>query len=374
MSDTLKMEWGAFVRTELARLTTALAPLGYALDETQVHLGGERYLMLGKRDVGGGGVKFVLTGKRVRDGKRVVVKTSSSRDGKLEIARERTCRENLLSLPFSYNTFIIPEELLYTTRGGTLIFITEYIPQEPFFEKSNTEQFALVLSALKVQEGVHATTYSHAKHIEKVFGISTTKDYVSEYAEWMEESRPAFSHVPDLEDALLRGSQFLETHQETLERYCGFLTHADFVPNNFRVADGKLYLLDVASLHFGNKYESWARLTNFMARHNPALERGLIQYVRDNRSAEEYLSLRLMRIHKLGFLLSFYATALSKSAGNDRALTLARLSFWATVLSSLLENTLVPEATVLAYAEKADALRSPEEKARQAELLGSVSS
>ena len=39
-----------------------------------------------------------------------------------------------------------------------------------------------------------------------------------------------------------------------------------------------------------------------MVHHNPDLEKILSEYVRANRGEEEYLSLRLMRVYKLGFL------------------------------------------------------------------------
>jgi hypothetical protein len=160
----------------------------------------------------------------------------------------------------------------------------------------------------------------------------------------------------------------LKQNQNTLEQYCGFLTHADFVPHNVRVVNDTLYLIDQTSLHFGNKYESWARLLNFMLLYNRPLEQALLHYVRDNRTPEEYLSLRLMRIYKVTFLLCFYSENLEKTSDNLHELTLARIAFWLKALNSLIEDVPLSDEGIAAYKALRDRLRSPEEKQRQREL------
>jgi tRNA A-37 threonylcarbamoyl transferase component Bud32 len=160
----------------------------------------------------------------------------------------------------------------------------------------------------------------------------------------------------------------LEKNQITIEQYTGFLTHADFVPHNFRINGTTPYLLDYASIHFGNKHESWARFMNFMMLYNPPLNSALTQYVQNNRSTEELASLRLMRLYKTLFLLSYYTQNLDLTSQNIRKLTELRLAFWGKALTTLRTETELSSNDITAYTSARDALRDAGEKTRQENL------
>lgn len=366
-----KEVWEAYRAKELLRIQPVLEKLGYTLDATQVHTGGERYLMVHKRDVGGGGLKLVLTGVRTADSKKVVIKVSRDPEGILEIERERESREILSALPFAVWTFHMPQELLYEHVGEYVIFVTEYIEQEmPLLARTLDEQFFMTLRAFETQEGVHATTFEHAAAISDAFGISGADKYLESLDYFSAQAWASDPKNAELALALARTREFLHEHKTVIERYCGFLTHADFVPNNLRVQEHTLYLLDYASLYFGNKYESWARFLNYMVHHNPALESALMEYVRANRSAQEYLSLRLMRAYKLAFLLQFWTKALAHTAGDTHDLVRLRVTFWTKVLCYVLDDVPVPPEDVAFMVAQEARLRTDEEKARQRELIG----
>ncbi len=370
-TNELEERWHHYRHAELARATPILERLGFILDEKQVHAGGERHLMAGARDVGGGGYKLVLLGTALATGQRVVIKVSSTVEGKKEIERERTCRNTLKSLTFGTHHFFSPEEIVYQIIDGLLIFITEYIEQEhPLMERSLTDQFFLSLRILETQEGVHATTYEHAETIKKVFGMVGAAEYLAAFIKFRSGDVAACPTNTALAETLSRAEDFLNEHRTIIDRYSGFLTHADFVPNNLRVRGNDVHLLDYASIHFGNKYESWARYLNFMVHHNPALENSLLEYVRTNRNEEEYLALRLMRAYKLGFLLSFYARNVASTSGNLRELTELRIAFWTKALEAVLKDERLESDTILDFLTKQKSLRSAEELERQKELIG----
>lgn len=371
MSATGREEWEAYKSRELQEIHPLLDGLGIVLDEEQVHLGGERYLMAGARDVGGGGKKLVLMGTRRVDNKRVVIKVSSDPAGMQEIERERECRQALIGLSFALWTFNVPEELLFERRETYVLFITAYIAQEtPLLARPLDEQFFMVLRAFETQEGVHVTTSQHAATIRNAFGIAGVKEYLASFETCRARALEADHDNSHMAETLRRAHEFLYAHKTTIERYCGFLTHADFVPNNLRVEDHTLYLLDYASLHFGNKYEGWARFVNFMVHHHPALEQALIGYVSTNRSTDEYLCLRLMRAYKLAFLLQFYTGALAHTTGDLHTLVRLRIDFWVRVLECVLDDTQLPPAKIKLFVQEEAHLRSSDEKARQRELIG----
>jgi len=353
--------WEEYRQRELRRGAALLKELGFALDAAQVHTEGERYLMSGK--------KLVLTGVRIRDGKRVVIKISSEQEGIREIKKEREARETLRTLKFAYRTFRSPEEILYVHCGGYVIFVTVYISQDKnFLDRPLAEQFNLALGAFKAQEGVHATTYSHAAVIRKIFGMWDARNYLNSFAEFRASARAHDPGNHELSSVLEKGETFLKEHRETLEQYCGFLTHTDFVPHNVRIVGREVYLLDHSSLRFGNKYESWARFLNFMLLYNRPLELALAKYVLLNRTPEEFESLRLMRVYKIGQLLRYYASTLSKTAGDLHALNRERILFWSRVLQSIIDDTPLSDDVIRNYQQTRDKLRSEEEKNRQKEL------
>lgn len=369
-ATNITSSWEEYRDQELVLVSNILSTLGYTLDEKQVHTAGERSLMTGERDVGGGGLKLVLTGKSDVDDKRVVIKTSSDPAGQQEIRRERDARIRINAIPFAYHSFNTPQELYFGTHGSHIISIVEYVSQEkPLLMRPLEEQFFLTLKALEAQEGAHAAASSHTEHTAEL-GAKSADEYIHDFSGFCSVIRDKNINDPELHKVLDQALAFLKEHRTTIERYCGFLTHADFVPNNFRVRDNELYLLDYASIHFGNKYEGWARLLNFMVHHNPDLEHALIDYIRTNRSADEYLSLRLMRIYKLGFLLKYHSLTHNSGSSNMRTLAEARIVFWTEVLKSVLTDTLVSQNIIDIYMQTSRALRSEEERARQVEMVG----
>lgn len=362
-------QWERYRERELGLATPILSKLGFTLESEQVHTEGERYLMTGSRDVGGGGYKLVLLGRRDSDKTRVIIKISSDAAGIQEINTEREARKTLQTLTFAYKTLRIPEEIVYARVGHHTIFVTTFIEQDSaFLSRTNKEQFSLALQALKAQESIYATTYAHRKAVRSVFGVWRAQDYLDSFVRL---SDTAVQNDPDndlLKNLLTRASSLLTGEHRTLEQYCGFLTHADFVPHNLRVRDGTVYLLDSASLHFGNKYESWARFANFMLLYNRQLETALIDYVKNNRTPAEVLSLRLMRIYKLAKLLEYHTGTLSQTSGNMHKLSTERVRFWSEVLASLLDDKPLSQDVISQYQRERDSLRSDTEKKRQEAL------
>lgn len=351
--EHIKQQWHEFKTRELSAVTPLLAELGFVLDIEQVHISGERYLHRPH--------KLVLTGVRAADQLRVVIKASSHPEGVREIRRERACRTILHSLEFAYRTFLFPEELLYIKSGGHTIFVTAYIEQtRGFLEHSLRDQFFLAMRAFEMQEGAHAVTSSHIHKVHSEFDLYGAKEYLDAFA--------SFQNSMPTDATMQHAHAFLANSRETLELYCGFLTHDDFVPHNIRVKGTDIYLLDHTALHFGNKYEGWARFLNFMTLYNRPLEIALTDYVLNNRGTQEYASLCLMRAYKIGFLLQFYTASLEKTSGDLHTLTQKRLQFWTQALEAILNNTPLLDEVIENYKRSRDTLRSSEEKRRQREL------
>lgn len=332
-----------------------LEELGYALDERQPHLGGERRHFSAD--------KSVLFGTRRRDGLRVVIKISATPSGIAELERERACRAALENMGFAYGTFYSPDEIYAGRHGAQLIVITRFVEQDkPFLERPLDEQYALALQGFEAQEGAHAVTEQHVRFARKNFELWTVHDYLARAREYRDEiARIRGEASPTVDEAVKR----LMNAPDDIERYCGFLTHYDFSPQNIRVSGGRLYLLDHASLRFGNKHESWARFMNFMVLYNPALERMLDTHVRDERSTEEYRSLTLMRSFRLLELIAHHARISEKAEDALAELSRTRVAFWTHVLSHVLDGTTMPPEDIATYQNARDSLRSPEEKERQ---------
>lgn len=357
-SDITKEAWEQYYRKERAAIEPRLEALGYFLDEKQVHTTGERYLMSGH--------KLVLTGIRASDGLRVIIKVSSDAEGRREISHEHACRTLLKDLDFAYSPFRSPEEIFFESSHGHDLSITAFIEEElPFLRHTKEQQFFLSLDAFKMQEDIQASTASHARKVKTVFGIDAATDYIRRFAAYRNTALRDAPEIGILQTALAEAGAFLAENATDLERYCGFLTHTDFVPHNLRIHANEIYLLDNTSLRFGNKHESWGRFINYMTLYNPELAGYLLEYVRINRSAEEYRSLQLMRVYKLGFLLAFYAGYLAKTEGDLRELSIKRLVFWSETLSAVLKDEPLDEEIIAAYKRDRDQLRSSEEKERQ---------
>jgi hypothetical protein len=356
-----KASWDVYVAQEKARALPLIAKLGFVLDDEQVHVGGERYLMSGR--------KLVLTASRASDGARSIIKVSSSPEGMHEIEKEHAARIILANLKFAHREFLIPPEFAYVKQDGYLISVTEFVEQKiPFVAHSLEEQFFLSLNAFETQEGIHATTFEHAKIVRDAFGVADAQSYLDSFETFMNAALASSPENDELRATLERAQTFLRTNRVTLERYAGFLTHTDFVPHNLRVVERSIYMLDITSIQFGNKYESWARFLNYMVLHNHELESMLAAYIRKNRGEEEYLALRLMRAYKLGFLISFYAGTLLKTTGDLHTLNQTRLRLWTRILSYILDDEPVPETMITEYQTLRSQLRSEEEKRRQKEI------
>ncbi len=353
--------WEQYKKQEFAVLSPIIEDLGFALDEKQVQIGGERYLLSPH--------KLVLTGIRIKDNKRVILKWSSSETGMRELEHERICRSALGSINFAYNTFFSPEELLYVKTDTYAISVTSFIPQDiTFIARPLEEQFFLALRAFEAQEGAHATTYGHMNMISNVFGARNANDYIQAFETFY---TAALSNDPDnkeLHEVFAKARAFLSENKVTIERYSGFLTHHDFVPHNLRVVGRDIYLLDNTSIDFANKYEGWARFINFMTQFNPELERALAEYVRNNRSKEEFLCLRLMRVYKLGYLLKFRTESLKKTSGDMHQLAQLRITFWLHALAAVLNDSYLPDEEVRTFVGRQESLRSQDEIERQKEI------
>jgi hypothetical protein len=353
-----KATWDAFVESETEALTPLLQQLGYTLDSEQPHVSGERYLMSGR--------KVVLVGQEVRTGESVIIKSSADPTAIEEIEAERTARRTLAKLPFTYQPLLAPRELAYYRQAGRVLVIIEFITQpEPFLSLPLREQFDLVISAFDMLSSAHAATSRHIHHVKRIFERWQATDYWHHLKTFSTALEGCEAFAPRLSDVLTEVRTEMQSTQDDIERYCGFLTHDDFALHNFRFRDGAVYLIDQSSLRFGNKHESWARLLNYFILYNRDLERAILRHVELNLSDEEARSLRLMRMYKLTELLTYHCHAAHTSSGDDRTLSQARVSFWTDVLSSILAGTDVPEERIKEYKTLRDGLRSPEEKARQ---------
>lgn len=361
MTQTSYTSWEDYCQTELQIIRPLLANLGFSLDKTQIHLGGERSLI--------SGYKLVLLGERLSDKKRVVIKASSHPDGQREMEQAHAARVLLDDIRFAYNVFLSPEELVWERIQNCLISISTFIEQDQtFLERSFEEQFFLAMKAFETQESAHATTYEHTQMIRRGFRIYSAETYLSVFAQYQREIQQLLPKEEGVHALFEQAGKILNEQRERIEQYCGFLTHTDFVPHNIRIVDRDIYLLDHYAIRFGNKYEGWARFLNFMLLHHRKLEEALTEYVRSNRAPEESEALHLMRIFRLSELVWYYAKRLSKSSGNLHALDQARVSFWSDSLTSLLDNTRLPDQRIRAYQTLRDQLRSEEEKRRQLKL------
>lgn len=359
---TSKIAWDAYIANELTTLSPLLSVYGFTLDLLQPHTIGERFLMQAVTTIGG--QKLILRGKD-QNSNPVIIKATRDVVGKNEINHERLCRSLINELNFAYNVFAAPTELLHLEEAGFVINIQEYIEQETtFLERPLAEQFIFALTAFKAQEHSRATTGGHVRHISKTFGYKTSTDYLTLCTHFISD----ISALPVLHPAhalLKEVSARLQSGQERIAQYSGFLTHTDFVPHNFRIKNDQLYLLDFSAIRFGNKHEGWARFLNFMTLYNPALEQALIDYIETNRAAEERESLQLMRLFRLAELITYYTKTLDRSESELLTLNTARIQFWTDALAAELHNTRVSREIVTAYQTTRDTLRSDEEKRRQ---------
>jgi predicted Ser/Thr protein kinase len=361
-----KTAWDRYCTEELAHLTPILTMRGYSLDSEQKHMQGERYLMHAVTTTSGR--KLILSGT-TSDGTRVIIKATRDSAGKKEIEHERMCRDFLKRIDFAGEVFHTPEEIAFFETEGCTITIQRFIPQEcSFLERPITEQFSLALRAFKGQESAHATTAKHRHAVTTIYGMRDAQVYQNTLDSFYEKIGTTLGDTHPVCDTLSHAREMLNERTKIIEQYCGFLTHTDFVPHNIRIQHNTIYLLDFSSLTFGNKYEGWARFINFMTLYNPPLQKALEQYVRDNRTPEESVSLRMMRIYRLGEILWYYVRATAHSTGDLYSLNTARIVFWHTILQHVLSETEVPPSVIETYTRARDSLRSADEKRRQVGL------
>ncbi len=355
--------WEKWRDEELLRARTYLARLHYTLDDEQAHISGERFLVSGH--------KLVLTGVETSSNTPVVIKWSTDKESMDEIRDERTRREILRNIHFANRAMRFPDEQYWEGNGAVTILATKFIPQKNIFIRLTiSEQFFFALSALESQEGTHVATHEHERILLALGRMMHAEDYLLQFDVWCEHIRARTATENALHQSLALAGEFLRTHRTTIDRYCGVLTHTDFVPHNFRIIDRQIVILDHTSLIIGNKYESWARLINFMSLYNPELEKMLLLYVKENRGEDEYLCLRAMRIYKLGFLLDHHTAAHNVSEGDLHLLTGERVTFWGHVLDSVINNTPVTPEVVAHYRSRAIALRTKEEERRHQDISG----
>lgn len=348
--------------TILTKVTQHLAQAGYQLDDLQPHTLGERAVMQNITTTSG--QKLILLGQNQAH-EKVVIKVALDDVGAQELQHERACRALVTEIDFSYQQFFTPNELDFWTEGTYTISVQEFIDQATtFIERPTLEQFTFALDAFKTQASARATTQSHFKTIADTFGVRTSTTYQSLIDTF---TATIVQHTTDttLQTTINEAVSTIKSNSERIEQYCGFLTHTDFVPHNFRISCDRLYLLDCASLEFGNKHESWGRFLNFMTLYNHELEELLVTYVEKNYSPEERESLQLMRIYRLVEIVTYYLSRLPISTDNLLKLNQARVQFWHQVLRAELQNQRVDRAIVHEYCITRDQLRSEEEKVRQ---------
>jgi hypothetical protein len=361
MPENAKKSWDEYCERELKAVRPVLSRFGFTLEEEQPHLGGERYLHRPH--------KLVLLGRRENDQKRVVIKISADPRGMRELEHEQKCYSTVKKIDFAYRKLLLPENILFTKCGKYLVSVSFYTEEKkPYFSHSIKEQFFLALQAIKAQESAHATAYSHTKVIRKVFKTAGAREYLRAFENFKKNILAVDPDNLSLAALFKKAGEFLVQNKITIERYSGFLVHDDFVPHNFRVVGDDVYLLDYSAFRFGNKYESLARFINYLILYNFPLHEAFISYVKDNKNTEEYLSLRLMRVYKLGELVEFYARTLANTDGDLHTLNQKRIELWTRVLDATLDDTMISPETVAEYKNIRDTLRSEEEKRRQREL------
>ena len=363
LTHMTKELWEQYCREEIALITPLLLRHDIALRDTQPHISGERFLMQAITTTSG--KKLILLGT-MKDGTQVVIKTTRDALGRAEILHERACREILKKIDFAAEVFLSPKEVLFTEEAGATLAVYEFIAQEcAFLERPIEAQFDFALCVFKAQESAHATTWKHRRLIKSVFNMRTAETYLTTFASFVTNIQKELPDRGDIQATLLQAQKLLIQESRTIEQYTDFLTHTDFVPHNIRIRHNAIYLLDHSSLAFGNKYEGWARFINFMTLYNPPLATALTEYVRTNRTPEESVSLRMMRIYRLGEILWYYVRATEQSTGNLHSLNTARIAFWHTVLQCILSETNVPTSVIETYTCTRDILRSADEKKRQ---------
>lgn len=359
MTNTqLESAWNKYTTGEIEVLKPILEQHHITLHTEQPHISGERFLMSGK--------KVVLVGTDTATSQTVIIKSSDDPHMIKELQQERAASSGLENIHFAYQPLLQPRELWCEENPDRLTVAIESIDQpEPFLGLPLKKQFDLILGAFTMLESVHATTNSHARAVTQ-FGNKRSSNYLDAAKNFC---NVIVTHADSYASAAVsQGLQILQNESETIEQYCGFLTHDDFALHNFRFKNDAIYIIDQSSLTFGNKHESWARLMNYMMLYNFELEQAFAKYVADNLPPEAQSSYRLMRIYKLIELLHYHTTAAEHAVDNVQALSHARVQFWTTVLKAIIQNEALDQTAIDTYKQTRDSLRSSAEIERQKAL------
>ncbi len=332
----------------LDQIKDIVGKLGYSLDSNQPHLSDEGIILM--RD------KRVLIG-RDGSGNKVVIKISDSEGGRNEITKEEKVENELTNAPFSRERILFPKKLFYDDAKLYTIRVTQFIDQEQVFAALPLEdQFFSILKEFETEEGFYANTFEHLDKIRNTFPITSADKYIENFRNF------------DIKENRSEALALLEKNRDLIGTRSNYLTHTDFAPSNFRIHDGKIYMLDLSSIHFANRYEGLARLLNWCVIHDPKLGEMLVEYIRENRGKEEYLCLRLMRIYKAGLLLNHYNNLLTKVSGDLKVLTVIRIDLWNKIMESLLKDSPIQKEYIENYRNERNKLRSKKETERQKEF------
>lgn len=336
-----------------------LNTLGFSLESYQPHITGERKIK--------SLTKLVLIGRSPK-GLKVVIKTSQIASAKKEISLERKIGQELEKLSQTVPQILLPKEIYFGQKSGFTFFITEYIDQPKIFVAHNLkEQFTMIKKAVESQEMISQQGFHQITGNSSICPIFTEKEYRNELHRQIAFINKNYQS-PKLSQTLATAKKTFQEKILLVAKYCGYLIHEDFCPHNFRINNGRLHFLDYTAANFGNKYVTWARLLNYMALHNPRLEKMILHDLKKNRSAEDLECLRILRIYKTIFLIMYYVKISQKTSGNLLKLAKVRINFWHDFLQKLLINKTLDQRVLENYIRQRDKLRSKEEKERQKEF------
>lgn len=348
------------LQKEIKSLSKLLNSIGLGLEQDQPHVQGERFLASPD--------KLVLVGKRKKDGKKVIIKTSWQKRAKEEIKQEKKVRDIISSFAPFKKAILIPDEIYFGKKGKYQIFVTEFIDQEKvFISHPIKKQFETILEAFTKREVLNGNTFSEVRKMYKDFPFLGTLDYIKNFKTFQKSVLSRY-RTPGIEEAMNEGFKFFKENKSIINSEGEHLVHSDFAPHNFRLKGNSLYTLDCSAFIFGNKHEELARLLNYMSIHNPVLEKRIKKYIYQKRGRGAYLNLRLIRIYKILLLLNFYADALAKTTKDLLALTTHRIEYYEELLRVILQDRDLDPRMHQVYLENRDHLRSEEEKKRQKEF------
>lgn len=345
---------------EINSLSKLVSTIGFELEAEQPHIDGERFLASPE--------KYVLVGKRKKDGLKAIIKASSFALAKKEIKTEKRVRDIISSFAPFKKAILIPKEVFFGKKKQYQIFVTEYIPQEKvFISLPFKKQFETIVETFNKREVLNGKTFKAVQSMYKDFPFLKTEGYLDNFKKFQNSVLEKY-RTPGIEEAMGEAYKYIRANAATIDQQCEHLVHSDFAPHNFRVNGDQLYTLDCSAFLFGHKYEELARLLNYMVIHNPLLEKKIKNHILKTGGANEYLNLRLMRIYKIQFLLKFYTQALSKTTEDLLALTTHRVEFWEEVLRCVMQDRDLDSKILQVYLNNRDNLRSEEEKKRQREF------